>query len=118
MAVQSALLRTAMLAIIPMSEEGIRTLEILKMENYRAKISKAILGEDYLPTKSNHIDAIHKKTGKSIIIAIDGNLHRIRKAITLESGAPTIFCFDYQVEAINKYCWGDIMDRQARGLKG
>ena len=95
-------------AVIPMNEDGIRTLEILKMKNYRMKIAKAILGEDYLPPQSEHFDGIHRKTGEKYIISIDGNVHRIQKAFSLDSGAPNIICFDYQVETINKLCWCDV----------
>ncbi len=95
-------------AIIPMNENGIRTMEVLKLKDYRTQIAKAVLGEDYLPPKSEHIDAINKSTGENYIVGIDCNIPRIKKAMKLDTGAPNIIAFDYQVDTINKYCWGDI----------
>lgn len=95
-------------AIIPMNGNGIRTMEVLKLKNYRTQIAKAVLGEDYLPPKSEHTDAISKSTGENYIVGIDCNIPRMKKAMTLDSGAPNIIAFDYQVNTINKYCWGDV----------
>lgn len=95
-------------AIIPMNEYGIRTLEVLKLKDYRTQIAKAVLGEDYLPPKSEHTDAISKSTGESYIVGIDCNIRRIKKAMTLDTSAPNIIAFDYQVNTINKYCWGEV----------
>lgn len=94
--------------IIPMNENGIRTLEILKLKDYRTQIAKAVLGEDYLPPKNEHTDAINKSTGENYIVGIDCNIPRMKKAMALDTGAPNIICFDYQVDTIDKYCWSDV----------
>lgn len=95
-------------AIIPMNEDGIRTLEVLKLKDYRTQIAKAVLGEDYLPPENDHTDAISKSTGESYIVGVDCNIQRIKKAMELDTSAPNIIAFDYQVDTINKYCWGDV----------
>ncbi|MBQ8202739.1 MAG: hypothetical protein IJZ75_00460 [Clostridia bacterium] len=96
------------IAIIPMNENGIRTMEVLKLKDYRTQIAKAVLGEDYLPPKSEHTDAISKSTGENYIVGIDCNIPRMKKAMELDTRAPNIIAFDYQVNTINKYCWGDV----------
>lgn len=95
-------------AMIPMNEDGIRTMEVLKLKDYRTQIAKAVLGDDYLPPKNEHTDAINKSTGENYIVGIDCNIPRMKKAMALDTGAPNIIAFDYQVSAINKYCWGDV----------
>ena len=95
-------------SIIPMNENGIRTMEVLKLKDYRTQIAKAVLEEDYLPPKSEHIDAINKSTGENYIVGIDCNIPRMKRAMELDKGAPNIIAFDYQVSTINKYCWGEV----------
>ncbi len=95
-------------AIIPMNEIGIRTMEILKLKDYRTQIAKAVLGEDYLPPNSEHTDAISKSTGENYIVGIDCNIPRMKRAMELDTGAPNIIAFDYQVNTISKYCWGEV----------
>ncbi len=95
-------------AMIPMNEDGIRTMEVLKLEGYRTQIAKAVLGEDYLPPRNEHTDAINKRAGENYIVGIDCNIPRMKKAMALDTGAPNIIAFDYQVSTINKYCWGDV----------
>ncbi len=95
-------------AMIPMNEDGIRTMEVLKLEDYRTQIAKAVLGEDYLPPRNEHTDAINKRTGENYIVGIDCNISRMKKAMALDTGAPNIIAFDYQVDTIEKYCWGDV----------
>jgi len=95
-------------AMIPMNEDGIRTMEVLKLKDYRTQIAKAVLGEDYLPPRNEHTDAINKHTGENYIVGIDCNIPRMKKAMALDTGAPNIIAFDYQVDTIEKYCWGDV----------
>lgn len=95
-------------AMIPMNEDGIRTMEVLKLKDYRTQIAKAVLGEDYLPPMNEHTDAINKSTGENYIVGIDCNIPRMKKAMALDTGAPNIIAFDYQVDTIEKYCWGDV----------
>ena len=95
-------------AIIPMNEDGIRTLEVLKLKDYRTQIAKAVLGEDYLPPQNNYTDAVSKSSGESYIVGIDCNIPRIRKPMELATSTPNIIAFDYQVDTIEKYCWGDV----------
>ena len=96
------------IAIIPMNEDGIRTLEVLKLKDYRTQIAKAVLGEDYLPPQNDYTDAVSKSTGESYIVGIDCNIPRMRKPMELVTSTPNIIVFDYQVDTIEKYCWGDV----------
>ncbi len=98
------------IVIIPMNENGIRTLEVLKLKDYRTQIAKAVLGQDYLPTQNDYTDAISKSTGENYIVGIDCNIPRMKKAMELNTGAPNIIAFDYQVNTINKYCRGDVYE--------
>ena len=83
-------------------------MEVLKLKDHRTQIAKAVLGEDYLPPKSGHTDAISKSTGENYIVGIDCNIPRMKKAMALDIGAPNIITFDYQVSTIKKYCWGEV----------
>ena len=66
------------------------------------------MGEDYLPPRNEHTDAINKRTGENYIVGIDCNIPRMKKAMELDTGAPNIIALDYQVDTIEKYCWGEV----------
>ena len=58
--------------------------------------------------QSPRLHAINKSTGENYIVGIDCNISRMKRAMELDTGAPNIIAFDYQVNTINKYCWGEV----------
>lgn len=72
-------------AIVPMNEGGMRQLRILSVPDYRQRLMKNLLGEDYLPPTSNLFDGRTKS--ENFIIGFDCNILRFEKA--LKSKKPT-----------------------------
>lgn len=72
-------------AIVPMNEDGMRQLRILSVPDYRQRLMKNLLGEDYLPPTSNLFDGRTKS--ENFIIGFDCNILRFENA--LRSKKPT-----------------------------
>lgn len=89
-------------AIVPMDEDGMRQLRILSVPDYRQRLMKNLLGEDYLPPTSNLFDGRTKS--ENFIIGFDCNILRFENAV--KSKKPTnIFVLpsqrDYALELVN-----------------
>lgn len=96
-------------AIVPMDEDGMRQLRILSVPDYRQRLMKNLLGEDYLPPTSPLFDG--RTTSENYIIGFDCNILRLEKAV--QSKKPTnIFVLPSQrdyavnlVEGTNAKCF-------------
>lgn len=90
-------------ALVPLTEDGMRQLRILSVPDYRQRLIKNILGNDYLPPTSLQSDGRNKT--ENIIIGIDCNILRFENAI--KSKKPTkIFVLPFQAEAVQKIVAG------------
>lgn len=86
-------------AIVPMDEEGMRQLRILSVPDYRQRLMKNLLGEDYLPPTSNLFDGRTKS--ENFIIGFDCNILRFENAV--KSKKPTsIFVLPSQEDYVAK----------------
>lgn len=96
-------------AIVPMDEDGMRQLRILSVPDYRQRLMKNLLGENYLPPTSPMFDGRTKS--ENFIIGFDCNILRFENA--LRSKKPTnIFVLPSQhkyaqelVEGTNAKCF-------------
>ena len=89
-------------AIVPMDEGGMRQLRILSIPDYRQRLMKNLLGEDYLPPTSSLFDGRTKS--ENFIIGFDCNILRFENAV--KSKKPTgIFVLpsqeDYVAELVD-----------------
>ena len=86
-------------AIVPMDEDGMRQLRILSVPNYRQRLMKNLLGEDYLPPTSSLFDGRTKS--ENFIIGFDCNILRFENAV--KSKKPTsIFVLPSQEDYVAK----------------
>lgn len=84
-------------AIMPMNEEGMRQLRILSVPNYRQRLMKNLLGENYLPPTSPMFDGRTKS--ENCIIGFDCNILRFENAV--RSKKPTsIFVLPFQSDFV------------------
>ena len=66
-------------ALVPLTEDGMRQLRILSVPDYRQRLVKNILGIDYLPPTSAQSDGRNKTD--NFIIGIDCNILRFENAL-------------------------------------
>ena len=86
-------------AIVPMDEDGMRQLRILSVPDYRQRLMKNLLGEDYLPPTSPKFDGRTKS--ENFIIGFDCNILRFENAV--KSKKPTsIFVLPSQEDYVAK----------------
>lgn len=90
-------------ALIPLTGDGMRQLRILSVPDYRQRLVKNILGDDYLPPASIQSDGRSKT--ENFIIGIDCNILRFENAV--KSKKPTkIFVLPFQAEAVQRIVSG------------
>lgn len=90
-------------AIVPMDEEGMRQLRILSVPNYRQRLMKNLLGENYLPPTSPMFDGRTKS--ENYIIGFDCNILRFENAVRTKK--PTsIFVLPFQSKFVEKMVEG------------
>jgi len=90
-------------AIMPMNEEGMRQLRILSVPNYRQRLMKNLLGENYLPPTSSMFDGRTKS--ENYIIGFDCNILRFENAVRTKK--PTnIFVLPFQSKYVEKMVEG------------
>lgn len=90
-------------ALVPLTEDGMRQLRILSVPDYRQRLVKNILGNDYLPPTSTQSDGRNKT--ENIIIGIDCNILRFENAV--KSKKPTkIFVLPFQAETVQRMVHG------------
>ena len=90
-------------AIVPMDEEGMRQLRILSVPNYRQRLMKNLLGENYLPPTSPMFDGRTKS--ENHIIGFDCNILRFENAVRTKK--PTsIFVLPFQSKFVEKMVEG------------
>ena len=90
-------------ALMPLTEDGMRQLRILSVPNYRQRLVKNILGNEYLPPVSPQSDG--RNQTEDFIIGIDCNISRFETAV--KSKRPTsIFVLRFQAEAVRKITEG------------
>ena len=86
-------------AIVPMDEDGMRQLRILSVPDYRQRLMKNLLGEDYLPPTSPMFDGRTKS--ENFIIGFDCNIFRFENAVKTKK--PTsIFVLPSQEDYVAK----------------
>lgn len=84
-------------ALVPLTEDGIRQLRILSVPNYRQRLVKNILGKDYLPPLTSQSDGRDKTS--DYIIGIDCNISRFENAVKTNKKTH-IFVLPFQAEAV------------------
>lgn len=90
-------------ALIPLTEDGMRQLRILSVPDYRQRLVKNILGNDYLPPKSLQSDGRTKT--ENFIIGIDCNILRFENAVKSKK-TTKIFVLPFQAEAVQSMVQG------------
>lgn len=96
-------------AVIPLDENGMRTLEVLQIPNYRQKLVQALLGDNYAPPINESFDALNKQTSQNYVLGFDCNIPRLQRAYRQSiDNQVHIVCFGYQKAVIEKYCWADV----------
>ncbi len=91
------------IALVPLTEDGMRQLRILSVPDYRQRLIKNILGNDYLPPNSLQSDGRTKT--EDFIIGIDCNILRFENAVKSKK-ATNIFVLPFQAEAVQKIVHG------------
>lgn len=102
-------------AVIPLDENGMRTLEVLQIPNYRQKLVQALLGDNYAPPINESFDALNKQTGQNYVLGFDCNIPRLQRAYrqSIDNQAcmnltkPQKFIYDmerFAGESINVLC--------------
>lgn len=86
-------------SIIPLTDDGMRQLRILEIQNYREVIAKNILGKRYSSPINEHSDG--RSQTEEIIVGIDCNIARIKEA-TKSKVKTSIFVLPFQAEAIQR----------------
>lgn len=86
-------------ALIPLSEDGMRQLRILSVPDYRQRLVKNILGKNYLSPESLQFDGRSKT--ENYIIGIDCNILRFENAVKSEK-ITKIFVLPFQAEAVQR----------------
>lgn len=66
-------------AIVPMDADGMRQLRILSVPDYRQRLMKNLLGENYLPPTSPMFDG--RTESENFIIGFDCNILRFENAV-------------------------------------
>lgn len=90
-------------ALMPLTEDGMRQLRILSVPDYRQRLVKNILGKNYIPPISAQSDGRNKTD--NFIIGIDCNILRFENAV--KSGKPTkIFVLPFQAESVQEMVRG------------
>ena len=90
-------------ALIPLTQDGMRQLRILSVPDYRQRLVKNILGNDYLPPRTPQSDGRNKTD--NFIIGIDCNILRFEKAVQSQK-TTKIFVLPFQAEAVQKIVSG------------
>ena len=90
-------------ALIPLTQDGMRQLRILSVPDYRQRLVKNILGNDYLPPQATQSDGRNKTD--NFIIGIDCNILRFENAVKSKK-TTKIFVLPFQAEAVQKIVSG------------
>lgn len=90
-------------AIVPMTEDGMRQLRILLVPDYRQRLIKNILGKNYLAPASPHTDG--RNQTEDFIIGIDCNISRFNHAMRSKRRT-NIFILPFQAEAVQELVAG------------
>ena len=90
-------------ALVPLTEDGMRQLRILSVPDYRQHLVKNILGKDYLPPTSAQSDGRNKTD--NFIIGIDCNILRFENALKSKK-TTNIFVLPFQAETVQEMVHG------------
>lgn len=90
-------------ALVPLTEDGMRQLRILSVPDYRQRLVKNILGKNYLPPTSTQSDGRNKTD--NFIIGIDCNISRFENAVKSKK-ATHIFVLPFQAESVQRIVHG------------
>lgn len=91
------------LAIMPLTEDGMRQLRIMAVPGYKQIIVKNLLGKKYLPPVSPQFDGRDK--AENYVIGIDCNIKRF-EAVIKSGEAARLFVLPFQVNAVQKMVEG------------
>lgn len=91
------------LAIMPLSEDGMRQLRILSVPDHCQRLAQNLLGTAYLPPVSPPFDGRSKT--ENILIGIDCNILRFEKAVRSEKRT-RLFVLPFQAEAAQQITAG------------
>lgn len=87
--------------LLPLSLNGAKQLNIMCQQNYRTKIAKAVLLNNYKASKYMWFDAM--KNDEPVIISVDLDIKRIKEAISKAKAVLNIFVLDFQASALIDY---------------
>lgn len=93
-------------AVFPLTENGFRQIRILSIKDYKKKLCRYVLSENYRSSDFDYVDAVDNKTGEKWVLGFDLNIYRFDNSIT-ENRKPThILLLDFQIDAVKKILSG------------
>ena len=93
-------------AVVPMDEDGMRQLRILKTPDYKERLLRSLLGKSYLPPVLSQSDGRSKENKTTYIIGCDCNISRFESVIQQCKGEPHIILLSTQFDTIEPYFYG------------
>ena len=93
-------------AFITLDSNGLDVINIISVDNYREKLAKLILREDYATSELIDSDGINIKTNENLVIGFDSNTERMKRVIKNSKNTTHIVLFPFQLCAIQNYLKG------------
>ena len=90
---------------VPLSEDGLRQLRIMCVPDYKIKLAKASLENEYRDSKYTWCDSYYM--GEPLIIGVDFNLKGFEQALEYANGSRIhILVLDFQMDVLREYFLG------------
>ena len=93
-------------AVVPMDENGMRQLRILRVPDYKERLLRSLLGKSYLPPVLSQSDGRSKENKTTCIVGFDCNISRFESIIQQCKGEPHIIVLSTQFHAIEPLFFG------------
>lgn len=93
-------------AFITLDSNGLDVINIISVDNYREKLAKLILREDYATSEFIDSDGINIKTNENLVIGFDSNMERMKRVIKNSKNTTHIVLFPFQLSAIQNFLKG------------
>ncbi len=84
-------------AFITLDSNGLDVINIISVNNYREKLAKLILREDYATSGLTDSDGINIKTNENLVIGFDSNIERMKRVINNSKNTTHIILLPFQL---------------------
>lgn len=84
-------------AFITLDSNGLDVINIISVDNYREKLAKLILREDYTTSELTDSDGINIKTNENLVIGFDSNTERMKRVINNSKNTTHIVLLPFQL---------------------